>query len=106
MLCGYLAGRADEGFLRLLWDRQETVREPSQKALVIHHAGREVLLLQLKTDIAPGRAGWLIPVPAPPEVEMTSMEPFYEASRLPHQPLYPNEFTIIPEKMEIYESVM
>lgn len=106
MLCTSLAEAADEGFLRFLWGKQEPISEPPQKALVIHSGGREVLVLQLKTENATGRTGWLIPVPVAPKIEAASMEPFYEASRLMEQPLYPNEFTVIPAKMESYESVM
>jgi HEAT repeat protein len=98
--------RADDGFPEIMWGWQTSTNEPAQKAIVVHCGGREVLILQLKPESDAERAGWLIPVPARPTFETISMEPFYEASRLAQQPLYPNEFTVIPEKMEVYESVM
>jgi HEAT repeat protein len=105
-LCAGISGSAADGFLDLLWGQQKTASEPMQKAILIHRGGRETLILQLMTAGANERAGWLVPVPAAPEVENVSMEPFYEASRLAQQALYPDEFTVIPEEMKVYESVM
>jgi hypothetical protein len=105
-LCAGTSGRATDGFLDLLRGQRKIASEPMQKAMLIHCGGRETLILQLMTEGANVRAGWLVPVPAPPEVEHVSLEPFYEASRLAQQPLYPDEFTVIPEKMELYESTM
>src|ERR1035437_1902516 len=83
-LCLYagISGSAADGFLDLLWGQQKTASEPMQKAILIHRGGRETLILQLMTAGANERAGWLVPVPAAPEVENVSREPFYEASRL------------------------
>jgi HEAT repeat protein len=104
-LCAGPSGRAADGFLDLLWGQRKVASEPAQKAIVIHSGGRETLILQLRSEGGQGPVGWLVPVPAAPEIENVSMEPFYEASRLSQQPLYPDEFTVIPEKMELYESV-
>ena len=64
------------------WDKETDINEPTQKAIIVHEAGREDLLLQVKYEGPLEEFGWLIPVPGLPKVEPGSMEPFYELSRL------------------------
>ena len=52
------------------------------KAIIVHDAGREDLLLQAKYEGPLEEFGWLIPVPVLPTVEKGSMEAFYELSQL------------------------
>ena len=73
------AVRADGVFV---WDKAVDINEPTQKAIIVHDAGREDLLLQVKYEGPLEEFGWLIPVPSLPTVEKGSMEPFYELSEL------------------------
>ncbi|PYK96110.1 MAG: hypothetical protein DME19_20795, partial [Verrucomicrobia bacterium] len=74
-------GRADGCFV-FKWDKAIDINEPAQKAIIVHDAGREDLLLQVKYQGPLEEFGWLIPVPGLPKVEKGSMECFYELSRL------------------------
>src|SRR2546422_432755 len=74
-------GRADGCFV-FKWDKAIDINEPAQKAIIVHDAGREDLLLQVKYQGPLEEFGWLIPVPALPKVEKGSMQAFYELSQL------------------------
>lgn len=58
------------------------VDEPTQRALIVHDAGREDLLLLVRYEGPRQEFGWLIPVPGRPRVSKGSTEPFRELSRL------------------------
>jgi HEAT repeat protein len=64
------------------WDKKVDINEPAQKAIILHDAGREDLLLQVKYEGPLDEFGWLVPVPSVPRVESGSMEAFYELSQL------------------------
>src|ERR1051326_8981216 len=71
-----------DGCFVFKWNKNIDINEPTQKAIIVHDAGRENLLLQVKYEGRLEEFGWLIPVPSLPTVEKGSMEPFYELSRL------------------------
>ena len=71
-----------DGCFVFKWNKGIDINEPTQKAIIVHKAGREDLLLQVKYEGPVEEFGWLIPVPSLPTVEKGSMEPFYELSRL------------------------
>src|SRR6266705_3265420 len=75
------SARADGCFV-FKWNKVIDINEPTQKAIIVHDAGREDLLLQVKYEGPLEEFGWLIPVPSLPKVEKGSMEPFYELSQL------------------------
>src|SRR6266446_6975612 len=75
------SARADGCFV-FKWNKAIDINEPTQKAIIVHDAGREDLLLQVKYEGPLEEFGWLIPVPSLPTIEKGSMEPFYELSRL------------------------
>jgi hypothetical protein len=77
----FSSARADGCFV-FRWDKKTDINEPTQKAVILHHAGREDLLLQVKYEGAVDEFGWLIPVPSLPTVERGSMDAFYELSEL------------------------
>ena len=71
-----------DGCFIFRWNKQADINEPTQKAIIVHDAGREDLLLQVKYEGPLEDFGWLIPVPSLPTVEKGSMQPFYELSQL------------------------
>jgi hypothetical protein len=71
-----------DGCFVFRWNKKVDINEPAQKAIIVHDAGREDLLLQVKYEGPPEDFGWLIPVPTLPTVEKGSMKPFYELSQL------------------------
>ena len=71
-----------DGCFVFRWNKQADINEPTQKAIIVHDAGREDLLLQVKYEGPLQDFGWLIPVPSLPTVEKGSMKPFYELSQL------------------------
>jgi HEAT repeat protein len=71
-----------DGCFVFRWNKQADIDEPTQKAIIVHDAGREDLLLQVKYEGPLQDFGWLIPVPTSPTVEKGSMQPFYELSQL------------------------
>lgn len=73
--------RADGCFV-FKWDKKTDINEPTQKAIIVHNAGREDMLLQVKYEGPLNEFGWLIPVPSLPTVQKGSMEAFYELSQL------------------------
>ena len=81
---GWLAAPAvlADGCFVFKWNKAIDINEPTQKAIILHDAGREDLLLQVKYEGPLEEFGWLIPVPSLPKVEKGSMDAFYELSRL------------------------
>ncbi len=71
-----------DGCFVFKWNKQIDINEPTQKAIIVYDNGREDLLLQVRYEGPLNEFGWLIPVPALPDVEKGSMEPFYELSEL------------------------
>lgn len=71
-----------DGCFVFKWDKKIDINEPTQKAIIVHDAGREEMLLQVKYEGPLEEFGWLIPTPSLPKVEKGSMEPFYELSQL------------------------
>jgi HEAT repeat protein len=71
-----------DGCFVFKWNKSIDINEPTQKAIIVHDAGREDMLLQVKYEGPLQEFGWLIPVPSLPTVEIGSMEPFYELSQL------------------------
>jgi hypothetical protein len=71
-----------DGCFVFKWNKSIDINEPIQKAIIVHDAGRENMLLQVKYEGPLQEFGWLIPVPSVPVVEKGSMEPFYELSQL------------------------
>jgi HEAT repeat protein len=66
---------------KFVWEKQRDINEPTQKAIILHDAGREDLILQVKYEGPAEEFGWLIPVPNLPKVQKGSMDCFYELSR-------------------------
>ena len=66
---------------KFVWDKHKDINEPTQKAIIVHEAGHEELLLQVRYDGPLEEFGWLIPVPDVPTVKKGSMECFYELSQ-------------------------
>jgi HEAT repeat protein len=66
---------------KFVWDKHKDINEPTQKAIIVHDAGREDLILQVKYDVPVEEFGWLVPVPNLPTVRKGSMECFYELSK-------------------------
>jgi len=71
-----------DGCFVFKWNKSIDINEPTQKAIIVHDAGRENMLLQVRYEGPLQEFGWLIPVPSVPVVEKGSMEPFYEVSQL------------------------
>src|SRR5436190_23125564 len=71
-----------DGCFVFRWNKKVDINEPTQKAIIVHDAGREDLLLQVKYEGPLEEFGWLIPVPTLPKVEKGSMAAFYELSQL------------------------
>jgi hypothetical protein len=71
-----------DGCFVFTWNKQKDINEPTQKAILLYDQGREDLVLQVKYEGPAEDFGWLIPVPALPEVRKGSMDYFYELSRL------------------------
>jgi len=71
---------ADGAFV---WRKGVDLNEPSQKAILYWLRGREVMILQVKYEGPAEDFGWLVPLPARPEVEAIKPEdsPFAEISR-------------------------
>jgi HEAT repeat protein len=64
-----------------VWNKAKDINEPTQKAILVHAAGQEDLILQVKYHGPVEKFGWLVPVPGRPAVRKGSMECFYELSR-------------------------
>ena len=71
-----------DGCFVFKWDKQTDINEPTQKAIIVHDADREDLLLQVKYEGPLNEFGWLVPVPSVPTIQKGSMEAFYELSQL------------------------
>lgn len=65
---------------------------PAQKTIVLFDRGQEDLVLQLRYEGPQQNFGWLIPVPASPEVRQCRMDCFYDLSQLTQEPLWAQEF--------------
>lgn len=74
---------------KFVWDKHKDINEPTQKAIIVHDAGREELMLQVRYDGPLEEFGWLIPVPNLPTVKKGSMECFYELSKFTQKNLEP-----------------
>ncbi len=74
---------------KFVWDKHKDINEPTQKAIIVHDAGREELILQVKYDGPAEDFGWLVPVPNLPTVKKGSMECFYELSKFTQKHLEP-----------------
>jgi len=80
MLLPAAAALADGAFV---WRKGVDLHEPQQKAVLYWHAGREVMVLQVKYEGPAEDFGWVVPLPARPEVEAIKPadSPFAELSR-------------------------
>jgi len=74
---------------KFVWDKHRDINEPAQKAIIVHDAGREEMMLQVRYDGPLEEFGWLIPVPNQPAVKKGSMECFYELSKFTQKNLEP-----------------
>ncbi len=70
----------------------ERVDEPAQKTIIFFDQGREDLLLQVRYQGPAREFGWVIPVPAAPEIKPASMDCFYDLTRVTGEPLWPEEY--------------
>jgi len=70
---------ADGAFV---WHKGADLHEPQQKAILYWHGGREAMVLQVKYEGPAERFGWVVPLPARPQVEAIEPEdsPFAEIS--------------------------
>jgi hypothetical protein len=75
------AARADGHFV-WRWDADRDLSEPTQKALVGYKDGQETLVLQVRYAGAASDFGWLVPLPAKPEVSVLAEaeDPFAQLS--------------------------
>ena len=71
-----------DGCFVFKWDKRIDINEPTQKAVILHDAGREDMLLQVKYEGPLQEFGWLVPVPSVPKVGRGSMDASYELSEL------------------------
>ena len=81
-----LAGQAaaDGGFV---WrNRDVDIREPQQKALIIHHDGWQDLILSVTFAGAAEDFGWLVPLPSRSELSTVYDQLFEDLSRLTQEP--------------------
>jgi hypothetical protein len=51
-----------DGCFVFKWNKEIDINEPTQKAIIVHDAGREDLLIQVKYEGPLEEFGWLIPV--------------------------------------------
>ena len=93
-----------DGCFVFKWAKNIDINEPAQKAVIVHHAGREDLLLQVKYEGPLQEFGWLIPVPSLPKVEKGAMDAFYELSLLTQQHLMRNGWFGTPQLSRSDES--
>jgi hypothetical protein len=80
------AALADGAFV---WRKGVDLHEPQQKAILYWHAGREVMVLQVKYEGPAEEFGWMVPMPSQPEVDAIKPEdsPFAEISLYTQQRL-------------------
>ncbi len=71
-----------------VWSTFTDVNEPTQKAILLHDAGTEDMILQVRYEGPVAQFGWLIPVPSRPEISVASMASFYELSRFTQEYIY------------------
>ncbi|MHB8079957.1 MAG: DUF2330 domain-containing protein [Candidatus Krumholzibacteriia bacterium] len=64
------------------------IREPEQKAVILFEAGWEDLILEVRYEGAPEEFGWIVPLPAEPELEPSSPDLFVRLSELTQEPRY------------------
>ena len=57
-----------DGCFVFRWNKSIDINEPTQKAIIVHDAGREDLLLQVKYEGPLEEFGWLIPCRACPQL--------------------------------------
>ncbi|MFC1572633.1 hypothetical protein ACFL6M_03435 [Candidatus Eisenbacteria bacterium] len=80
--------RADGMFVSRL--RHADIREPEQKALIYYHDGVEDLVLSVRYEGAPEDFGWIVPLPAVPELAAEDPErgvlgfADLQCARIPH----------------------
>ncbi|MBU2502240.1 DUF2330 domain-containing protein [bacterium] len=76
-----------DGFF--VWkNQQRDIHEPQQKALIIHDAGWEDLVLSVRFQGAPEEFGWIVPLPALPEMEPRSPRIFEVLSQATQTPWF------------------
>lgn len=80
------AARADGIFVWRLQDQD--IREPQQKAFIIHDQGWEDLVLSVKYEGAAADFGWIVPLPAKPEMEAVDGAIFEALSKATQSPRF------------------
>jgi len=73
-----------------VWRNQDIdIREPQQKAFIIHEDGLQDLVLSVKFEGAPADFGWLVPFPSRPEMKPVSGPVFETLSQMMQEPFAP-----------------
>ena len=72
-----------------VWKRGADLNEPSQKAIIYWHDGKEVLILQVKYEGPAEDFAWIVPLPSKPKVDAIEADksPFAEISLYTQQRL-------------------
>ena len=77
---------ADGGFV---WrNRNIDIREPQQKAVILFANGWQDLVLEVKFAGAPQEFGWIVPLPAVPEMTPDDPETFVMLSQMTQEPRF------------------
>ena len=65
-----------------VWERGADLNEPSQKAIIYWHDGKEVLILQVKYEGSAEDFAWIVPLPSKAKVDTIEADksPFAEIS--------------------------
>ncbi|HCE44980.1 MAG TPA: hypothetical protein DET40_15680 [Lentisphaeria bacterium] len=66
-----------------VWNGFERLREPQQKAIIVHDEGVEDLILQVKYEGKAEDFGWIVPVPSMPEIRPLTYSCFYVLEQNP-----------------------
>lgn len=64
-----------------VWDRRTDLEEPTQKAVILHDNGVEDMILQVEYAGAAEAFGWIVPLPAKPDIQLADAEIFAELSQ-------------------------
>ena len=76
IICTPVVSNADGGFVTP--DLTDQLQEPGQRAFIMKQDDVETIILQVKTDGKANEIGWIIPLPAYPEVQEYTPEFFEE----------------------------
>ncbi|HCE44981.1 MAG TPA: hypothetical protein DET40_15685 [Lentisphaeria bacterium] len=73
-----------------VWNGYDRLREPQQKAIIVHDEGVEDLILQVKYEGKAEDFGWIVPVPSMPEIKPMTYSPFPVLEKSPGIKIFKN----------------